>query len=573
MEKQESETTPAVPPARPSPLRRLAFWTLLALSVGGSLWWIGTFPFHVDRLYSAIPPHVTVIAEHQNLGARWPELKRNPLVRNMVALAGAAHGLTLEEALDDPATAWWIERLAGRHAVLAYAPFFDETPYDAWIMASWVGRFSLQMRWSMLRGRLPGEPLDLGRGERGWMIPDENDENGYALSFALVDGALLACWSRHPQGVQMLMERKKWGARPVKALRDKMARQETDPCSRFDTAPDRGWLRNTTPQSLRTRERPLRIALTEYDARSLAGWIGLDSADSASGSVGMDDSEPLSAAVSPEALRTPAAFLGDSPAMLAVLPFGLANRFGLQRLGSPSARTLGDLLADAAGADASCFLAVLRPEFDGRILGLRTPGLVLGLRLEQPETGRRLVANLLDILNAALNMGVIPKNATGPGDQELILTESVNTDALLRLTAAEQPTFAVVDSWLLFALNRSLMERLIAAMQTRGSDAVAPHWRHALDEESPSGFLWMDFAAANATAVHGKAVYGLASHVATVPGDAAIRKALEALTLFTDAARPLKQGALRMETVADDSAEFSFRIGMVLGTGVEPAQP
>ena len=556
----ETRPCPSAPPKPHSLVRRILFWTLLAGSVAGSIWWINWFPFHVDRLYSVIPPDATVIVEHRDLGARWPELARNPLVRNLVAFTASAHGQSLDGSLDDPETAYWIQRLAGRHAVLAYIPFFDGSSDGDWVMASWVGSFAHQMRWSMFWNRADGNnTLDLGRGERGWSMANENDGTGKTLSLALVDGALLACWSKDPQGVRVLAERKKWGAEPAQALRDKLARLQTgtEPHAHLDPAPDRGWLRSLTPQSRRHPAHPVRFAVTVLDAHSVAGWIGFES-DRAPGP-SADEPPPIDTG-NPAFLKPLETILGVSPAALTVLPLGHANRLLLQQNTHPAWQMLGALLTDAAGEQAPCFVSVCRPEYDGRVLGFRTPGIVMGLHLDKPETGRRIVVSILDILNAGLGLGLIPKDEIGTGGQNLIVVESVNTDAFLRLTPSERPTFAVAGNWLLFAANRSIMEKLSETGSTRGSESTPVAWRAAVEGRQTTAFAWMDFDATHTAAARSKAVYGLMAHVARFPADQAIRQTLDGLALFADAARPMKSGALWRDD-AKSGTGFEFLIG------------
>lgn len=568
----ETRPGPSKPPKPHSLARRILFWTLLVGSVVGSIWWINWFPFHVDRLYSVIPPDATVIVEHRQLAARWPELARNPLVRNLVASTANAHGQFLHRSLDDPETALWIQRLAGRHAVLAYVPYFDGSPDDAWVMASWVGSFAHQMRWNMLWNRTgDGQTLDLGRGERGWIMANEYDGTGKTLSLALVDGVLLACWSKNPEGVRILAQRKKWGAEPAEALREKLARRQTEaePHPRFGSAPDRGWLRSLAPQSRRHAAHPVRLAVTDLDAHSVAGWFGFES-DRAPGPSA--DEPPAIDTGNPTFLKALENILGASPAALTVLPLGQANRLVLQQNTKPAWQTLGALLTDAAGEHAPCFVSVCRPEYAGRILGFRTPGIVMGLHLDKPEKGRHIVAATLDILNAGLGLGLILKDEVGMGGQNLMVVESANADAFLGLTPSERPTFAVSGNWLLFAANRSIMEKLCESWLIRSHENRPAAWRTAIEGRPSTAFAWLDFDATHTAAIRSKAVYGLMALVVQFPADHAIRQTLDALAMFTDAARPLESGVIWRDD-AKRGTGFEFLIGMVLGTGVEPAQP
>jgi hypothetical protein len=572
-----AESRDAAVPAAPGPSgkrqRPWPLYILMTLSFLVSLWWVQWQPLDRGRLYSAIPDEATAVIEHVDFSGNWAEWAANPLVRNLILLGLESHGRSLNEsALSDPRTADYVERFVGRHAVLAYAPFWRGTTDDAWILASWVGGGLVnRIRWNTLWNRIEGvEEIRIHHGERAWVMRDRSGPTDRSLSVAIVDGTLLACWSRDPLAVERLAQRKKVGAPIAAALQAKSDPEPGTVAAQpvFREARDRAWLQSANPRAYRPLAASLRLAVRAVNARGAHVWLGMEdplarrsvtemrSADGAR----WDETE-----LSVADLAALEAVLGDRAAVLAILSLKNARQALAGRVAHRSLRALETRLSAAAAEASPFFVALLRPAYDSSTLGFRAPGLLLGMRVRNPELMRQTVTDMLDILNAGFGWGLIPKQEGSPAQaQGLIVVDSANANAFQGLPLAERPAFAVVGDWLLFAANRSVLEKTLAEP---AAPAVAA-WRTAAAAQRTSTLFWMDFQDAHPALLRLGALYGLLAHATQAPQERSVRHALAGAARFAHAARAMGSG--RLWKIAS-TAGWEFE--MVLGAGVEPAQP
>ncbi len=566
---RQPEATAAPGPApcpRPSSrLRRCLFWLLLTASLGLSAWWVHYLPYDEASLYNAIPAHATIIVQHRDLGERWPTLIRTPLIRNLAETALTAHGFRLDEPmLESPEMARWIESIAGRNVVLAYVPFFGERNEAAWVMASWAGPAAQRLRWTGLwTGTDADARIDLGGGEVGWVVRDTSGAGGNRLSWAIVDSVLLACWTRDPEGVRHLVHRKKRGAAPPKILHEKMVQRERtgNEASPFARARDRVWLRSFSPQSPWGPARPVRLALADPEPQRLAGWIGIDRP--APWRNFADTARPTTT------LEPVKSLLGSSSAALLATSLDWLQPILAQNATASPWETVHRRIGQDTEADAPFFVSLCRTEHDGSIIGIRAPVLLAGVPLQDPERAPGLVSSLLDLINAQWGLGLIPKTEPLPGGNTAMVLESVNENTPLQLLAEnERPAFAVHGRWLVFSTSLGTLKQLLWRQQET-PDAPPP--ATALAPAGAAG-IWTDLDATLDALTTANTLLEIMSRFGIVSAIPSFRQELTTLAAVRAAAGEMNQVRAWLD---DDPSRMGlhFEWGVVLGAGVEPAQP
>jgi len=549
-------------------LKRILFWLILALFVGLAIWWSTYFPYRPELLYRAVPLNAAYVGEHDRLAERWQAMARNPLTLGLLESLGVDRA-EIDAVLDDPGTKRIVNRLTARKTVMAYVPALGRAGAPAWVVATWVGPYAQFVRWGVFSGAMSEfERIRLRDGRHGWRRsltgrpdPDGSLEPAPELTLTAVDGMILGCVSTDPTAVQAVLQRVERGKRLCPPLRERLTPLEGASSRREDSAPglDRGWL---TSHSFAGRE--LSYVLTAHDERSTAGRLK-----------GRADLPPTAALADAAGIDGLAGLLRDTPDALLLAPFAVLGPLLSAPDAAPALQITGNVLQSVATEQSPVFLALLSGTYSGRILGMKVPTLMAGIKVRNGGEALERVTQALDTLNARYGLTLIPRRmpptgprtgsssngTTAPAAESLIVLDSTELGIYSALGAKEKPAFAADNSWLLFSSNVAALRKLIA----RRREANAPPgpeaaWRRALAGSQASIYATADLKSTGAALGNAIAVYSLALMVRRSEESADTRARLDQAQAWLDALAPFEAASLWLQPDGPDS-QLHFRLG------------
>ena len=518
-------------------IRRILFVLLLLAFVALSVWWCAYFPFDQARVYRAIPPNATFVSRHEQLGVRWKEAVRHPLIRAMWQLAGGA-APDLDRLASDRDMDGFMRMAGEKCSVFAYAPAFGDTSRPAWVMSSWIGTYGNLMRWGLLKGSLSGfTRVTCPDGTKVWTVPCRDTGFGSHLSLAAAEGVLVCCLSDDPRGAWTLAKRVRGGSAMVPEL-SAAATAQAGPA-----APDEAWIRLASVVSRRVLLSPLHVGLSRVDKTCTAGWVRGEVAGASAAAL----ADTLSLTNIP--MTMPSAFV--------LLPFGTLQSL-LQGPGTPvGLRQAAARLQRETDPSAPVFACLLGGDHSGRILGIKAPTLVIGVKVKNPAAAASVVGDVLDALNFRYGWALIPHQPENSAAATVI--DSTGNGVYSSLKTTERPAVAVGGDWLVLCSNLATLEKtlredpkgVLSGLLEGG--AAAPGTRDAV------AFAWIDMEPANQALQNAIAVYSLSLLAQGSDGSAETREGLARASQFLDAMRPLGTGTLRFHPRgAELEMEFRF---------------
>jgi hypothetical protein len=469
--------------------------TLVALGLAAG-WWTFHFPCRIADLYRAIPPQATLIVESPRLGARGPSLLRHPLLRGLLVAGGIAESRL--DALQDSRKFVRLLRLVGRrHTVVAQVPDFtglDAGEADiAWVGASWVGAWNQPLRWGLLR-RIMGSKarsLPMGAGRVIWFKPVNRPGSPSSfVSACVVDGVLVACLSRDPFGVRHLVHRLDSRVEPPAALAAEPRRAGGD-------RTDRVWWRLEDPEG--DEFRGIRCVLDTSHPEAADAQIAWLPGDART---------PVPPPAFPSSEVEGADRLAGPGASLVVLTSRRALFQAMEALDWKTWRRALNRLDAVCETNAPAFAALYWGDRGGRIVGLRVPSLLLGVRTKTASVDLPgLASGTLDAVNAAGRTTLIPRAVSTNGHTHIVV-ESGRPGIHGSLRSGEEPAVGVRDGWLLFASNARTMGRVLGSPP--GPTDGASRWRARNGEHPPAPLaLWANLPEASEALRNAIAAYEL----------------------------------------------------------------
>jgi hypothetical protein len=471
---------------------------LLALGLLAG-WWTFHFPYRAADLYRAIPPRATLIVESPRLAERWPALLCHPLPRGACLAAGVSEA-QLQSVARSKKVARLLRIVARHHTVAARVP--DSTGPNAggadatWVGASWVGAWTQPLRWGLLR-RLMGptaQSLPIGAGRRVWFKPvrPPNGRPSSYVSACVVDGVLVASFSRDPFAVRQLVHRLDTHARPPSAWLAEPPRVSGD-------RKDRLWWRLGEPDAVTNAFRGVRCVLdtSQTDSADISiAWPP---------SAGRDDARPPAP---PPAHAEEADRLAGPTASLVAFASRRALFQAIEAFGWMTWRRALNRLDAICETDAPAFAALYWGQQGGRIVGLGVPSLLIGVRAKAAHVDlAELAAGTLDAVNAAGRTALIPRVVSTNG-HAFVVVESGRPGIHGNLRPGEEPAAGMRDGWLLFASNARTMGRVLGAPP--GPIGGAGRWRVRIAERPPVPLaLWANLPEASEALRNTIAVYEL----------------------------------------------------------------
>jgi hypothetical protein len=197
--------------------------------------------------------------------------------------------------------------------------------------------------------------------------------------------------------------------------------------------------------------------------------------------------------------------LGSAPAAALLLPAASWKTLAAGLAGPENADVIG--LTELARPGAPCLLALLGPEWKGRLMGLAVPSLVAAIPLRSDLDPDREVSLFLDRLNAAHGLGLIPRRADS-GGAKLTVVDDTRSGLLDRIDPKYRPAFAARDGWLLAGTSAESLGRLVRGEAPGAGET--PDWLSRIGSRRHGGALWTDSRASCAVVENALAVAMLA---------------------------------------------------------------
>ena len=170
--------------------------------------WLCWYPKRMDSLFMALPADATVATYHKGLASEWKDLVNNKVVIQMLKGFGVKEADDLRDNVGIYQTLYW---LTGRHTVIGFVPQNQPGDLPGYLAgSSYVGwkakpmEFLWRIKWVPGLGRLGVT----SHGTRYLKFDDDNlQEMGLVLGLDLVDGVLVATFSRDPETVCVMADR------------------------------------------------------------------------------------------------------------------------------------------------------------------------------------------------------------------------------------------------------------------------------------------------------------------------------------------------------------------------------
>ena len=530
--------------------RRPLFYGILVSFIGLSVWWVFHFPFDRLALYSAIPPNAVFIGEHEKIAERWQVVAKNPLSLCLLKSAGLSDK-DVEKAVNDVRVDRNLRRFASRDTIIAYVPSLGQSGQPAWVVSSWAGSHAQLMRFVLACGVLPGfkkVPLDDGR--QVWCTTVGKENSKMTVSLAVEQGILLGCVSSDSSAVRYIADRVEESA----PLQTDLARR-LDLEAKENMQPgvqDRGWL-DLAWVSGRSGAGKVRYALSGHTEHGSMGWVR--------GTVPFPASPCLRDSVDFNELKD---LLGDAPDALVLMPISYLEHVLSTNTTHGAWRIAAQFLAAEAADKGAIFGAFLGGIYSGRILGLKVPTVMMGMKVRDPNTVLDRVAAATDRLNSECQVGLVPARTEIQRHSAAVL--GLNRDNIFAsLKPEERPAFVVAGHHLVLSSNTGAAEKVLAGDSTipeAGDQKGNARWLKGLGGGggNATAYAWIDLEAANQALKNAVAVYTLSLLVRSSEGRIENRDQLKNLSGWIDALRLLKTCRLWL-TSDSEGFDLQFEFG------------
>jgi len=453
-----------------------------------AVWWVFHIPFDADRVQRAIPPDVTLLSEHHELGGRWPTLARNPLLLAAAGYTNAADAAQAGAPLD-PALCRLLRFTAPRYTLTAWSPH-----EQAWIAVSWLGWRSQLLRFALTFRLVRGfEPVRDGGPLRSWRQPAPPHSAGRYLSIGVADGVLTVARSNDSETALRLLLHMEYTGAPAPAVQ----RRLQSPWHASDK--DRAWIQWDLADGGNDGRQELALSVATADERRTVGWFRLSGAEPMAG---------LSTApAAMDCWDLPLRILPDRPVMAMLMrPDSARPLAWLNPYLRHADRVIVRALENTAAELPACFVAVLGNELSGRILSLRVPSIVVGWRLAPHADVTSGIKRVLDAFNAVDRLGLVARETRLAGRPATVI-DSSQEGILAGMEIREKPVLMVEAGWLLAASCAESLERLLLEQRPPAFPG-RPAWRIGEREGSPAS-VFVDAAGAEQSLRHALAVYEL----------------------------------------------------------------
>jgi hypothetical protein len=542
--------------------RRISFVAILLLFLGLAAWWVFYFPFNRERLYRSIPSNAILISEHRHLASRWDDVAKHSLVTGLCEMLGA------DASGQNSSAGRLIKSVASKDTIVAYTSSVDDIGTPAWVLSSWAGYRVYGLRRMAERHADAEFTVSLfGTEVISLLKPIEDSE--WSLSIALVEGVLVACFSPDPLAVTHIVGRI-YGTPSLAPDLLTALEKEKDIAENAGNVPnDRGWwlkekMRGVvyqrarliydinTSDSISGVVKPV-DGLTVEDLRfSLGDMVMRETWFQAKRPVEVGDADQRDV----QNLR---AVLKDSPCAFSMVPFSVVKPMFFLGGRPRSVGQTGAMLVGSMKSDALCFVSVCNSEYDGRMMDIKAPTLLMGIQLKNPEQWRELIQRWLDSMNAIEGLGLVQQEIDLHGEAVLVLDNAKN-EGLWQPKPLERPAFIMKGNWLIMISNMGALEKMLANQTTEEGSTEACWSSDGIKAESRFIF-WADMVSSQAQAGKVLGWHDILSRVSDFERNSELRRVLVRIRNSAEAMSRFRSGSVWARAGDGDGAEVAFRLG------------
>ncbi|MBL7076829.1 MAG: hypothetical protein ISS31_05095 [Kiritimatiellae bacterium] len=528
------------------------------LFLGLALWWSVWFPFAPERVRGAIPSHALMVGEHHRLGDDADLLLQNTSLRESIQVLGGD-----VEAIDEFMTSrfgrWLTACLGGRYTVTAFAPRSPVGAPAAWMAASWGGVHAQVMRWMMEAGLISGWDRLPGRSPIVCYTL-RSPGTGPVLSATVYEGVVLLAYSRDPGAVRRMVRRVAYG-QPASRLPVETVptpdRVQVCWTPRADVAPraEYTWSLPSTNAIGVHATWSSRMPLPIVRPETYRGEFPVVAA----GIVCPPVDAPTDVQLSESERRDLGAGLGSLSGALMLVPSAILDVLpGLARspaIGALYRETIREKI-DPKGVIA---LGLLRDTYSGRLLGIKTPSLVLAVKTSSELDLAAELPPLLDRWNARLGLSLLARERGSEGiDFPVFIVDEARNGIYSSMKASEKPALWQAGNWLFIASNLAAAREVSRAIEQSAEPPQGAWWSAAA---ATPGMVhgWFDFKAAGSAvrklmALH--AIVQIAQGERSGPAVVLMERTGRAVS----ALEPFGEGSLKLE-LGRDAWTMDVRVG------------
>lgn len=501
----------------------IRFWALLLIFIGVLLWWTFYVPYQPERMARMIPLHAEYASHHEALAGRWDDFVSNPLARSLFTSMGL-DPVDLKTMMDDPAVRPWMEKLLARDLVVAYVPASGQVRDPVWVMSGWIGSESIKLRWLLSRDKISGlRKIRRQAGGVYWVVdaPIKTREN---LSIALVEGVLVACFSRDPHAVRHVLDVYE-GIEPRHPEWESLLK--VGATLNTPDAPDQGWF------FLPNEPDAVLFSLDQADAHNFAGTLCWPE------SLTLPGMQPVNA-------ETPSRFMGGEPfAAVGASPEAVLTLSGLY-LPEPAPSVIRQIGRMAPVDTVAGFL--LGGEYSGSLMGIAIPSLMVAWPVDDETNSLALAAAVLDRLNSLYRWGLVVTESR-VGERIAHVVESTDDTPYARLRTRENMAYTVIDGWFILSSHAGPLFKLMSRYDRPESlfEADLGGWQKNLRSSESGGFAWIDMGAGAKTIRLALSAYSIKLLFEDASNTRELRQRLNEIRAWVDTLAPLGQAQVQME--------------------------
>ncbi|MDP6629604.1 MAG: hypothetical protein QGH42_02200 [Kiritimatiellia bacterium] len=542
-------------------MNRGSRFTVLAgilLFTGLALWWSVWFPYAPQRVRGAIPPRAVMVGEHHDLAADAAILLKNPSLRQSIQVCGGD-----VEAIDAFMASrfghWLTKCLGGRYTVTAFEPRSPTGAAPAWMVASWGGVRAQLIRGMMQVGMISGWERLPSRSPIACYVL-RTREPGPFLSATVYEGVVLLSYSHDRTAVRRMVRRLAYGQDASRLPADTdLAPDRVQVCwtPRLSTAPGAtvAWDLPSAGEIAFSTAWPTGVPVPTLRSTTGRGGIPL----LAPGAL-LPRIDPAETVVLTESdRRSLSAGLGALSGALVLAPSGIMDSM-LSTIRDPEmGRLYRETLSSRLDPEGVIAVGLLRDTYSGRLLGIKTPSLVMAVKTRSELDLASELPPLLDRWNAQLGLSLLARErgGDGVGPPAFIIDEARN-GIYSSMKASEKPALWQSGTWLFVASNLGAAHAVGRAMSQAAPSSQSDWWSAA--EAAPEQcHAWVDFAAAGSALRKLTALYAIVQ-IAQGQRSGPAMAIMERTRQTVAALEPFGEGNIQLQ-VGRDAWTLDARVG------------
>ncbi|MDD5703553.1 MAG: hypothetical protein PHU23_16090 [Dehalococcoidales bacterium] len=548
-------------------VRKIFFWLILALFVGLTIWWMFYFPYSQEKLYRAIPGNALFVSEHERIAGRWKSIARNPFTLCFLSTAGFKQK-DLSEAVQDQGLILMLEKFASKNTVIAYVPSMDAKGEPAWTLSSWIGGSGQIYKWytSGMLAKANMEKVRIEGGRQIWKMTHKANSSDPELSFAVVDGVLLACLSNDPAGVRHLIKRIECGASVHSELNEQL--KTNSQSLGTNGVLDHGFILLRDGHGDNIRIRKITYELTVFGDNTLKGFIRGDM----DFFIGLINGQNVQTNTAEEAkcyyikdspgLRNLPAVLSQSPDAVAVLPFSLVEPLLYGRYVSRAVRIISKTVSTQTIPNSAIFVSMYGGALSGRVLGIKLPAVMTGVCVKDDSNTVAKTSETVDTLNALYKTSLIPRREEVGGRTVIALDSTRQQGVYDSIAPTDKPAITIRDGWLVISSSLGTLTNVVCGVGQRDAVNTQLWGRGIADVSNCAGYAWVNLESAGESVRNAIAAYSLILIAQNAANTLETRRKLAILQTWINIVKPLKKAELKL-FIHEQQFELSFKFGEV----------